>query len=288
VGRIDKEALDLQFNAKPLMLKNFKWELNATWSRLIHNKVIDIDGDPATTSNIAVEGTVFGPVLRAIEGEEWGTLYGNGIKRDAGGNAILNTNGTYVYDANTKLGNVLPKVTGGIQNSFIVMKNFTVNVNIDYQVGGKFFSLSDYFGASTGVLARSAAINDKGNPERDPVSEGGGHHVFGVDKTTGKAVDYYLAPRDYFNSANNTFENNIYDLTFVKLREISIGYNIPINKIGLEKYITRANFSLIASNPVLIYAKTTDFDPSEIRNQSGETGQFPGIRGFGFNLKVGF
>jgi TonB-linked SusC/RagA family outer membrane protein len=288
VGEIDREALDLQFNVKPLMMKNIKWELNATFSRLIHNKVVDIDGDPTTTANIAVEGTVFGPVLRAIEGEEWGTLYGNGIKRDAAGNAILNTNGTYVYDANTKLGNVLPKLTGGVQNSFVVLQNFTVNVNIDYQVGGKFFSLSDYFGAGTGVLARSAGINDKGIPERDPVAEGGGHKVSGVDLTTGKAVAYYLAPRDYFNSANNTFENNIYDLTFVKLREVSVGYNIPINKLGLEKYFTRANLSIIASNPWLIYAKTRDFDPSEIRNQSGETGQFPGIRGFGFNLKVGF
>lgn len=292
VGEIDKEALDLQFNARPLMLKNFKWEINATWSRLIHNKVVDIDGLPNDPTKAAVytnvEGTVFGPTLRAVEGEEWGTLYGNGIKRDANGNALLNTDGTYVYVANTKLGNVLPKVTGGVQNTFVILRNFTVNVNVDYQVGGKFFSLSDYFGASTGVLARSAAINDKGNPERDPVSEGGGHKVTGVDATTGKAVQYYLAPRDYFNAANSTFENNIYDLTFVKLREVSIGYNIPVNKVGMEKYITRANFSIVASNPWLIYAKTRDFDPSEIRNQSGETGQFPGIRGFGFNLKIGF
>jgi len=288
VGRIDREALDLQFNARPLVMNNISWELNATFSKLLHNKVIDIDGDPKTTTNIAVEGTVFGPVLRAIEGEEWGTLYGNGIKKDASGNAILNSNGTYVYDANSKLGNVLPKLTGGVQNSFVVYKNFNINVNIDYQVGGKYFSLSDYFGASTGVLARSAATNDKGVPERDPVEVGGGHRVDGVDVTSGKPVTYYLNPRDYFNAANNTFENNIYDLTFVKLREVSLGYNINVDKLGLGKFITKANFSIIASNFWLIYAKTRDFDPSEIRNQSGETGQFPGIRGVGFNLKVGF
>ena len=288
VGRLDIEGVDVQFNAKPVMARNFKWELNATWGRVLHNKVIDVDGDPNKQASILIEGTVFGPQLRAIEGEEWGMLFGNGIKRDATGNAILNANGTYVYDANTNLGNSLPKYTGGVQNSFNILSNFTINVNIDYQVGGKFFSLSDYFGANTGVLKRSAAVNDKGVPERDPVSVGGGHRVDGVDVTTGKPVFYYIAPRDYFSSGNNTFENNIYDLTFVKLREIAIGYNLPVGKLGFGKWLTKANLSIIASNPWLIYAKTKDFDPSEIRNQSGETGQFPGLRGVGFNLKLGF
>jgi hypothetical protein len=47
-----------------------------------------------------------------------------------------------------------------------------------------------------------------------------------------------------------------------------------------------ATFSLVARNPLLIYAETEDFDPSEISSLSGEAGQFPGSRGFGFNLKV--
>ena len=45
---------------------------------------------------------------------------------------------------------------------------------------------------------------------------------------------------------------------------------------------------LVARNPILIYAKTKDFDPSEISSTSGETGQVAGTRGYGFNLKVSF
>ena len=124
---------------------------------------------------------------------------------------------------------------------------------------------------------------------RDAVADGGGVHIFGVDATTLKPVDYYVNARDYYNGGNNTFDNDIFDLTFLKLREVSVGYNIPINKLGnVKKYVKRANFSIIGNNLWLIYAKTRDFDPSEISAQSGEGGQFPGLRGIGANLKISF
>ncbi len=80
----------------------------------------------------------------------------------------------------------------------------------------------------------------------------------------------------------------VYDLTFIKLREVSLGYNLPVSKISFLNWATKASFSLTARNPVLIYAKTNDFDPSEISNLSGERGNMPGTRGWGFNLKFGF
>jgi hypothetical protein len=80
----------------------------------------------------------------------------------------------------------------------------------------------------------------------------------------------------------------VHDLTFVKLRELSIGYNIPVDKIGLGKYIQGLTVSFIAQNPWLIYAKTKDFDPSEISRAGGEQGQLPGIRSFGTNIKINF
>ncbi|MEI9955099.1 MAG: hypothetical protein WDM90_02000 [Ferruginibacter sp.] len=109
-----------------------------------------------------------------------------------------------------------------------------------------------------------------------------------MDVTTGKPVDYYVNIRDYYNGSNNTFDNEIFDLTYVKLREVSIGYDIPVSKLNMGKWVKRANFSIVSSNALLIYAKTKDFDPSEISARSGEGGQFPGLRGIGVNLKVGF
>ena len=287
-GEITKKGIDLQFNARPIWMNNLKWELNATWGRLLENKVVKI---AEGTDRITIEGLwgSTGPILVHAEGHEWGQIYGNGIKR-VNGQPVLNSSGFYENDPAVYYGNVLPKYTGGIQNGFEIYKNFLVNVNIDYQVGGKFFSLSDMWGSYSGLTARTATYNDKGNPIRDPVADGGGMHVSGVDKD-GKPVDYYVDAQEYYHNLfnNKTFDEFVYDLTFIKVREVSIGYNLPLSKIGnVSRWMNRATFSLVARNPLLIYAETNDFDPSEISNLSGEAGQFPGSRGFGFNLKVGF
>ncbi len=295
-GEIEFKGVDVTFNVKPIWGKNFKWELNATYANTISNKVNDIDGKPQSAwkdagtapPSLTVENATFGPTLRAIEGQQWGTLYGNGIKRDGAGNALINANGTYVYDANTNFGSVLPNYTGGVQSTLTLFKDFTVNINIDFQNGGKYYSTSDKWGKSTGVLAATAVLNDKGIPVRDPVANGGGVHIFGVDAVTLKPVDMYVNARDYYNGGNNTFDNDIYDLTYIKLRELAVGYNVPVSRLGIGKWIKKVNLSVIASNPWLIYAKTRDFDPSEISRQSGEGGQFPGLRGVGVNLKLGF
>jgi hypothetical protein len=107
----------------------------------------------------------------------------------------------------------------------------------------------------------------------------------------GKPVDTYVDAQTYFHNlyGNKTYDEFVYNLTFVKLRELSIGYEIPVSRMGnLGKVMNRAVFSLVARNPFLIYAQTRDFDPSEISRIGGERGQFPGTRGFGFNLRVGF
>jgi TonB-linked SusC/RagA family outer membrane protein len=286
-GKISKRGLDLQLSLKPIVTRDFQWELNGTYGLLIENKVDSIA--PGVTRTGALDyvwGTTL-PYLVLQSGMEWGQIYGNGIKR-INGKPVITDDGFYVNDQNVYFGSVLPKYTGGVQNSF-EYKNFLLNINIDYQLGGKFVSLSDQWGSYSGLTKRTAAINDKGNPIRDPVADGGGVHVFGVDED-GKAKDVYVEAQDYFHGLydNLTFDPYIYDLTFVKLREISIGYNIPLEKIGFDKFMNRAVFSIVARNPVLIYATTKDFDPSEISQLSGEAGQFPGTRSIGFNLKLSF
>ncbi|HEV7333196.1 MAG TPA: SusC/RagA family TonB-linked outer membrane protein [Flavisolibacter sp.] len=286
-GKITKQGIDLQFMAIPIRTNNLRWEINATWGRILEQKVVSIAPGVSRITVQQLWGST-APYLVHQEGREWGQIYGNGIKR-IDGKPVLDANGFYVNDPDVYFGNILPEFTGGVQNSIQFLKNFTANFNIDFQKGGKFFSLSDMWGSYSGLTARTATVNDKGNPVRDAVADGGGIHVFGVDGT-GKDVDYYVEAQDYFHNLynNKTFDEFIYDLTFVKLREVSIGYNIPVNRLGIGRWINRANFSLVARNPVLIYAKTKDLDPSEISAISGERGQFPATRGIGFNLRVGF
>jgi hypothetical protein len=73
------------------------------------------------------------------------------------------------------------------------------------------------------------------------------------------------------------------------VREVSLGYNIPVQKLGkFGKAFQGANISLTARNLFILYRETKNFDPTEISGVFGEDGQMPGTRSVGFNLKMNF
>ena len=290
-GLINKNGVDLALNIKPITLKNFAWDFNATAAVLLKNQVERI----ADGINQFVVQTIWSrnsvPVMVHTVGKEWGQLFGGGITKDSiTGLPLLDKSGNYVSNPKTYFGSVLPKLTGGVQNTFTVLKDFTVMVNIDYQFGGQFFSLSDMWGTFSGLTAKSSGLNDKGNPIRDAVVNGGGVHVKGVDVDTRKPVDYYIEATSWAQNPYNKgyFDEFVHSLTYIKLRELSIGYKLPVAKMGWGNVVSGINVSIFAQNPWLIYAKDRDFDPSEISAASGEAGQFPGVRSVGANIKINF
>jgi len=294
-GKVDKRGIDVQANIIPVNTRNFVWDITGTWAYLLKNKVVSIA--PGITRLVTAFGD-YGPTSSnplsawtvSEEGMEWGQLHGTGIKRNDAGLPVVDADGMYIPESDVNYGSVLPKYTGGVQNSFTLFKNFFANINIDYSWGGKFFSLSNYWGDFSGLTTRTAALNDRGVPVRNAVEDGGGVHVIGVDED-GKNVDMYVDGYDYYHQfyTSKISETHVYDLSYVKLREVSVGYKFPVEKMGhLSKYITGATFSVIGRNFWLIYAKTKDFDPSEISGVQGENAQFPGTRSIGFNLKLNF
>ena len=73
----------------------------------------------------------------------------------------------------------IPDWTGGIINTF-EYKGVSLYALIDFQKGGQFFSYSNSLGDAGGLLQETVENNDKGNPQRDPVDEGGGIRADGV------------------------------------------------------------------------------------------------------------
>jgi len=292
-GEVSKTGIEVQLNALLLNYKNLAYEATATWAYRLTNKVVSIA--PGITRLVSAAGS-YGPTTTnpisawtvSEVGSEWGQMHGTGIKR-INGKPVLNPDGTFVSEADVNYGSVLPRYTGGVQNTLTLFKNFVINVNIDYSSGGKFFSLSNYWGDFSGLTARTAALNDKGNSVRDAVEDGGGVHVIGVDES-GKDYDVYVDAKTYFDQfySSKISEKHVYDLTYVKMRELSLGYRLPVERMGISRYIKGATFSIIGRNLWLMYSKTRDFDPSEISGVQGENGQFPGTRSIGANLKLNF
>ncbi len=288
-GDVEKKGFDITANGYPVRVPNFSWNISLTYSNLLEDKVIEIS-NKYNVQQIIVAYNTFNQVPYLVQkaGYAWGQLFGTGIARNAAGVPILDVDGTYKQAKAVYFGSVLPKHTGGLQNTFTLFKDFAFNFNIDYQFGGKFSSLSNAWGAYSGLAKQTAVLNDKGNPIRDNVADGGGVHQVGVD-VNGKPVSMYVDAYKFFhaNFDNGTEDMFVYDLTFIKLREAGISYRIPVKKLGISA-IKNATIQLQAHDLWLIYAKSKDYDPSQISAVQGESGQLPGTRGIGFNLRIGF
>jgi hypothetical protein len=160
---------------------------------------------------------------------------------------------------------------------------------IDFQVGGKFFSTSKMFNAYSGLGIETVGNNDKGNPIRNEVADGGGIKVNGVI-ADGTQKEVYVAPATYFGRFFGFHERWIYDASYVKLRELSIGYTFPKTFFGGK--FSKLRLAAIARNPLLIYTAVQGIDPSEILPGSNniifeERGGLPGTRSFGLKLDIG-
>ncbi|TDH21310.1 SusC/RagA family TonB-linked outer membrane protein [Segetibacter sp. 3557_3] len=296
VGQVTRQGLELQLDLRPVQTRNFRWDVAANWSRI--RSIVNRISEQTKTINLSAPGFVttglsFGnppslilPSVVHVEGEAWGQLRGFGIQK-INGLPVLGTDGLFREQANVNFGTVLPNYTGGFFNQF-AYKNFRLTATIDFQQGGKFFSLSDWFGSYTGLMARTAELNDNGVNVREPVENGGGVHVYGVNES-GKPVDYYVDGKTYFkqfsDNSSGIADLSVFDATYVKLREVSLGYTF---NIGENKVIKSAYISLVARNPWLIYKANPTVDPSELSDRNGEQGQLPGTRSLGINLKVGF
>jgi len=289
---VKREGIELQLNASIIKEKDFTWDATATFGYLIKNPVKNLYQNQ---QRVLLAGGSFGTrFARAFQelGSDWGQLIGGGIKRNAEGLMVVDPNtGYYIRDLDKHWGSVVPKATGGFINT-LTYKNFVLNFSLDYQIGGKFFSLSESWGWFSGLFAETASINDKGNNVRDPVANGGGVHVVGVSSVDEKTpVDKYISGFNYYHQfyTRQIAEPFIHDLTYVKIREASLAYRIPVNKIGnLSKAMQGATISLIARNPWIIYRDSKNFDPSEISGVQGEDGQLPGVRGLGASIRFVF
>jgi len=285
-GLANRKGIEVSLTGSPVKTDNFSWDVTLNFAK---NKtmVLDLPVDAVQISRTGSFGFVR---VKNVEGEEWGQLQGTGYKRDDNGNIIIDpTTGLYVTENNQNFGSVLPEFNGGFINSF-TYKGLSLVANISYQKGGKFFSLSEMWGTYSGLLAETAGVNDLGNPKRDAVADGGGVHVTGVDDL-GNNVDMYVEAQDYFKQwySNRLAEPFVHNADYIKLSDIRLSYTLP--KKMISKFMQSATFSLVGRNLWLISVAKDNihgWDPSEMSKIYGENGQLPGVKSYGFNVKLTF
>ena len=233
--------------------------------------------------------------LNSTVGQSFGNLIGPGYKFDAAtGKVLLGADNMPLFDTAKDFGSVLPDFTGGLQNTFKIWK-FDLGAMIDFQKGGQFMSWTKMLSAKSGQSIETAAINDKGFNVREPLATGGGVKVNGISQATGQEVTAYVDARTYYrtNLGTRIYDEWIYSGSYIKLRELSLGYNFETKTLAKTPFKT-AKIALIARNPVMLWQKAPKgVDPSELSSGSAaiswiEKGELQTVRSYGLNLSLTF
>ncbi len=287
-GQIDNNGVEIVLNAKPIETSDFSWDVTVNWSTN-KSKIIALNGDIQSLELYKAEGNQI-TVVAAVGGA-YGDMMGKGFVYHENGKPIVDANGVPLTSDVRKLGNIMPDWMGGINNSFNY-KGVNLSFLIDAKIGGDIWSRTNADGWATGVLKSSIGLNPKGNPVRDPLADGGGYLFDGVfENGTPNTVYQYLD--DFRWNGFAAGERWLYDASYVKLREISLGYSLPLNLVSKAK-LRGVDLSLFARNIAILYSKTENFDP-EVSNrnasqasQGSEFGSNPSARNIGFRVKLTF
>lgn len=293
-GLIENKGFELSLNGRPVQSNFFTWNTTLNFARnrsMVKELYPGIDVyqlDANTYSSVSI-------FLQARVNEPFGSLVGQAYLRDAKtGKIMLNAANMPVHQTNYNFGSVVPKFTGGFQNRFKIWK-LDLSAMIDFQSGGQFFSWSKMLAVKSGQAAETAVLNDKGFNVRDPVAAGGGVKIEGISEASGQEVSTYVDARLYFRNAIGTrvYEEWLFDASYIKLREVSVGFNFDQKILGGTPFKT-AKVAVIARNPAMIWQKAPKgLEPSELSYGSGsiswlEKGEFQTVRSYGINLNLTF
>ena len=274
-GVIENKGMELMVKVLPIRSRTFTWETALTLASN-KNKVKEmvVDYYRIATAPFKVE-------IGAMKGEAYGVIMGTDYKYDKNGNKLIDAEGRYMYtDGNVNLGSIFPDFTGGWSNTFR-LGNIDLSVLLDFSKGGHYFSTSYLWGMYSGMLEESAA---NGIRENGIVLEG--VHEDGTPNTT------KISAKQYGNDHNSgPAAQNVLRSDYVKLREINIGYTIPLKK--KDAFFKAVRVSAYGRNLAVWGPDTKHFDPEMIVTGSGniqgiEGGALPSVANFGFNVNLKF
>ncbi|MDR3183993.1 MAG: SusC/RagA family TonB-linked outer membrane protein [Prevotellaceae bacterium] len=277
VGRMRSSGFEMVLNTTPVRSGAWQWDLNLNWGT---NKSRCVELTPGI-QKLTLGSLNIGEVV-VMEGGRYGDIRSKVFIRDAAGRIQVDADGIPVVSNEFEtIGNISPDWTGSVTNR-LQHKNFVLNVLIDTRKGGDILSVTDALGSEAGTGARTVDGRD-------------GMVVDGVT-LSGQPNTKSITAQQYWQKVGGAYgvgETFLYDGSFVTLREISLGYNIPARYLKKIKFIRQAKISLIGRDLFYFIKHTPGTSPegASIRDdwaQAFELNALPPTRTFGFNLNLTF
>lgn len=281
-GLINSKGIEVMLTGKPVKGNNFSWNTTLTWSRNrsyvrelaegITNQIIY-----SHESNVSIEARV---------GGRMGDLYGRGFQRSPEGKIIYSTVGlpAPLNPVTKKWGNAFADWKAGLMNEFTI-RQFRISILFDGQKGGSLYSQTNHKNNTLGKTKVTLPGRDDGIIGDGVVMGTDGKYTPNTVKVP--ASSYY----DNYYAISNA-EVNIFDASFIKLREARVEFNLA-QKLLQGIGVTQSSVA-IYGRELFNFNKFPGFDPEGGNLNNGtltpgvELTQFPSTRNMGINLTLKF
>ncbi|NJM25326.1 MAG: TonB-dependent receptor [Bacteroidia bacterium] len=310
-GLIENKGIEVILNLVPLDMTNgFRWNVDVNFSSN-RSKVMELFKDPVSGQEI--NNYVLASRYISVEarvGERMGDMYGIGFQRVSAdpsspyydptgqsvGQVVYNSQGKPLPTSTTiKLGNYNPDWLAGVYNTFS-FKGLSLGILFDIRQGGEIYSHTQTVGREGGIISETLEgrangydLNLDGNGVIGdgvvPVTDSEGN-VTGFTPNTTK-----LSAREWHTSitlGRRLIEGMVYDASFVKLRELRVGYTIP-NRLLKGIPVRDLNISFVGRN-LALWTDVPHVDPETASTSGGtiipgvESVAIPSTKSYGFNL----
>jgi len=281
-GEVENKGIEASLSWKGDMALAGKLKLNSTATfSLNKNKVVKLVKDyvdEVTGETITEDRLVFGATgsYRTIltEGGTMGDIYVNTLKKDGQGFIFVNPDNAKILaepDNFIKAGTSLPHYRLGWRNE-LSYKDVTLSFLVNARVGGVGVSqtqaILDHFGVSQ---ASADARENGGIP---------------INSSNYTAKDFYQVVGSPQAGVGAYY---VYDMTNVRLRELSLSYKLNLPKIS---FLDRMQFGISGYNLLMIYNKAP-FDPESTSSigtfyQGIDYFMQPSLRSISCNVKLEF
>ncbi len=281
VGEMTNKGIELTLTATPVNTKDFRWDVSGNFTR-IRNKVTKIFED---IQNFPIaSGQSFNGVIPSIAlGQPYGVIIGNKFPRSPDGRYLINpATGLWMPGIpNQVLANPNPDFTAGITNT-LRYKSISLSFLFDLTRGGDIYSFTVPFFRSAGMLKETAVDREK--PRVIP-----GVIQTGPDKYDENTIQ--IPAQTYWRGAGVSSELSVFDATVFRLRELSLGYDLP-ESVLQKTPLGSARFTAFARN-LWYYAPNYPMDP-EVNTQGAgnlrglDLQGAPNAKTIGVSLRVSF
>lgn len=269
-GALENRGYEVMLTLVPVQNKDLKWEMTTIYNRN-RNKATKIG------QALTLFSTNSGTPIGIVEGQPIGIFYGTYFARNADGTFIVNTSSIPQTARGTQTSVLNP--TENLNNTGNVLRRVIGDPNPDYtaslvnEVSYKKWNFRAQLDAVQGVDVFNADFRTR---------QGVGNGKVAEQEQRG------ILPRGYISGIYAIEEWRVDDGSFVKLRELSVSYNV-----GKVKFINNLSINFSGRN-LISWDNYKGYDPEV--NSGGQSTLLRGIdfgatpipRTFSFGIKADF